>query len=61
MSVAGALALRLFSRLLDMLLVVICFGIDGGTVLGLTGAGSCHLNSWSPPAQDALAAERDGC
>jgi len=50
MSVAGALALRLFSRLLDMLLVVICFGIDGGTVLGLTGAGSCHLNSWSPPA-----------
>ena len=54
-----ALALRLFFRLLDMFPVVLCFAVDGGALLALTGAESVHLDSLPSMAQDAYAAERD--
>jgi hypothetical protein len=61
MSMAAALALRLFFRLLDMLKVVFCFGLDGATALALAGTGPGQLDPSAQTAQDAPAADRDVC
>ena len=60
-SPAAALAVRLFFRLLDVLKVAICFGVDGGTALAFAGTVSGQLDAWSQMAQGAPAADRDAC